>query len=456
MSSSCASTRGSRWQGGLSSEGSGTMRTTVVATALPNAASGSGASIVLELILNALAQRGHTVALCPIVYPEYATPDGADWERQLDHARSLRLELAPVISEAWRPRTSRRGLRDRLRRAWRPRPEELYPTLRDAASVRVAVESLRPDAVLVYGFEALAASRELRQPRFAATSDPPQVGLRERTLHRWRAHPRPLAIAREAAALRAALRAHRRLMREMLQDCEAVGAFGRHHADWLRRLGVECDYYRTPIADPGRPRVDDAPQWRGGRLLLVGHLRGTATLDGLRVFRKMLPHLRRELGEGGFHARIVGGYDLPAELRPLLSEPEVELAGFVNDVDSEFAAADVLLVPASVRLGVRVRILTGFAHGSCVVAHEANAEGIPELAHGENALLGNGPRTLALQVARALDDRELARRLRAGARATYERFFTPELAGAALAEPLERLAKSVHTSTRSPSSRSGA
>jgi glycosyltransferase involved in cell wall biosynthesis len=431
------------------------MRTTVVSTALPNAASGSGASIVLDLILRALARQGHTVALCPIVYPEYVTPDGADWERQLRHARSLGFELAPVVSDAWRPRPHRRSLGDRLRRALTPPEVELYPTLRDAASVRAAVETLRPDAVLVYGFEALAATWKLPHPRFAAMSDPPHVGLRERALFRWRQHGRPLAIAREAVALQAALRAHRRLAHELLRDCAAVGAFGRQHADWLTRIGVECDYYRTPIADPGRPRIDDVPQRHRPRLLLVGHLRGTATLDGLRIFRRMLPHLRQELGKGGFQARIVGGYELPDELRSLLAEPEVELAGFVNDVDVELKAADVLLVPVSIRLGVRVRILTGFAHGSCIVAHEANVAGIPELAHDANALLGEEPRELAFQVARALSDQELMGRLRAGARATYEQYFTPELAGAALGEPLERLASSAQTPTTSRSSRSG-
>lgn len=431
------------------------MRTTVVATALPNAASGSGASIVLDLMLRALARQGHTVGLCPIVYPEYVTPDGADWESQLGHARSLGFELAPVVSDAWRPRPSRRSLGDRLRRTWRPPDEELYPTLRDAVSVRAAVETLRPDAVLVYGFEALAATRKLPHARFAATSDPPYVGLRERALLRWRTHGRPLAIAREAVGLQAALRAHRRLTLELVRDCASVGAFGRQHADWLTSMGVECDYYRTPIADPGRPRIDDIPQRREARLLLVGHLRGTATRDGLRNLRRMLPYLRRELGKGGFQVRIVGGYELPDELRRLLSEPEVKLAGFVDDVDAELRAADVLLVPVSIRLGVRVRILTGFAHGSCIVAHEANAAGIPELAHDANALLGDEPRELAIQVVRALGDRKLARRLRAGARATYEQFFTPELAGAALAEPLERLASSAQTPTTSRSSRSG-
>ena len=413
------------------------MRTALLSTAVPNPDSGSGASITLALIAGALRDRGHEVAVCPLVYPEYVTPDGADHERQVAIASSLGYEVEPVLSEAWRQRHVDRSLGARLRRAWRPEPDELYPQLRDAAAVRDAVARLAPNAVFVYGFSALAASTQLGLPRFAATSDPPHESLRGRMLRRWRERPNPLRIAREAVSLQAALRAYPRLATELLRDCEAVGAFGRHHAESLRRAGIPCGYYRTPIADPGPPAAP--PGNERPRLLLIGHLRGTATLDGLRVFRAMLPHLERALGREGFEARVVGGYDPPPELGPLLEHPAVHLVGFVEDVDAEFRAADVLVVPVSIRLGVRVRVLTGFSHGSCIVTHEANAFGIPELAHGQNALLGSSPAELAAHVARALREPDLARRLRSGARETYERFFTPAVAGAALGETLERI-----------------
>jgi len=414
------------------------LKTALLSTAVPNPDSGSGASITLALIAAALRDRGHEVGVCPVVYPEYVTPDGADHERQVEIASSLGYEVEPVVSDAWRERPVDRGVGARLRRAWRPEPDELYPQLHDAEAVRAAVERLSPDAVFVYGFTALAASTGVGLPRFAATSDPPHESLRGRTLRRWRERPNPLRIAREAVSLQAALRAYPRLAAELLRECEAVGAFGRHHAESLRRAGVPCGYYRTPIGDPGPPVTPPANE--RPRLLLIGHLRGTATLDGLRVFRAMLPHLERTLGPDGFEARVVGGYDPPAELQPLLRHPAVRFAGFVEDVDAEFRAADVLVVPVSIRLGVRVRVLTGFSHGSCIVTHEANAYGIPELAHGRNALLGSSPAELAAQVVRAVREPELAGRLRRGARETYERFFTPALAGAALGETLEQIA----------------
>jgi glycosyltransferase involved in cell wall biosynthesis len=414
------------------------MRTALLATAVPNPDSGSGASITLALIAEALRDRGHEVAFCPIVYPEYVTPDGADHERQVEIASSLGYEVEPVVSAAWGERRVDRSFGARLRRAWRPEPDELYPQLSDAEAVCETIERLLPDAVFVYGFSALAASTRLAVPRFAATSDPPEESLRGRTVRRWRERPNPFRVVREAAHLQAAIRAYRRLAVELLRDCEAVGAFGPHHAESLRRAGIPCAYYRTPIADPGAPAMPPANE--RPRLLLIGHLHGTATLDGLRVFGTMVPYLERAIGRDGFEARVVGGYEPPRELQPLLEHPSIRLVGFVADVDAEFRAADVLVVPVSVRLGVRVRVLMGFSHGCCIVVHEANAEGIPELEHGQNALLGSSPAELAGHVVSVLRDPKLAGRLRRGARETYERFFTPPVAGAALGETLERIA----------------
>jgi glycosyltransferase involved in cell wall biosynthesis len=413
------------------------MRTTLVTTALPNPDSGSGASITLALIASSLADRGQEVSICPLVYPEYVTPDGADYREQIEQAQALGYTVAPVVSDGWRPVDRDRGIASRLRRAWRPADVELYPQVRDAAAVRAVVSELGADAVLAYGFAALAATTEVAAPRFAATSDPPQDALRGRMVRRWREQRAPLTVAREAVALQAALRAYPRAHVRLLHDCEAVGAFAPHHADALRKQGIPCAYYRTPTADPGPPF--EPPDNEVPRLLLIGHLQGTATLDGLRVFRAMLPHLERDLGPNGFEARIVGGYDPPSQIARILDHPAVRLVGFVEDVDEEFRRADVLLVPISIRLGVRVRILTGFSYGTCVVAHEANAFGIPELQGEANALLGSSPPELARAVVRAVRDPQLRTQLRAGARNTYERFFTPASAGGAIAETLETI-----------------
>ena len=99
-------------------------------------------------------------------------------------------------------------------------------------------------------------------------------------------------------------------------------------------------------------------------------------------------------------------------------------------------SAHVLLVPTSIPLGIRVRILTGFAYGSCIVTHPANASGIPELADGHNALMRSTPEALAGAIAEALRDPALRAELRRGARETYERWFAPPVAGGVIEQTL--------------------
>jgi glycosyltransferase involved in cell wall biosynthesis len=120
----------------------------------------------------------------------------------------------------------------------------------------------------------------------------------------------------------------------------------------------------------------------------------------------------------------------------------VSFLGHTDDPSEELRAADVLLVPTSIPLGIRVRILTGLAHGSVIVSHTANALGIPELEHDANALLGGGPSELVAALARTRDP-ELGRRLGHAARRTYEDAFAPPVAARAIEELLSGVAARV-------------
>jgi glycosyltransferase involved in cell wall biosynthesis len=99
----------------------------------------------------------------------------------------------------------------------------------------------------------------------------------------------------------------------------------------------------------------------------------------------------------------------------------------------------VLLVSTPVETGPRVRILSAFSYGCCVVAHEANRLGIPQLVHEENVLLSDTA-GLARETLRALADPELRARLGRRGRELYESDFTPEQAGTTIVQELERLA----------------
>jgi glycosyltransferase involved in cell wall biosynthesis len=272
-------------------------------------------------------------------------------------------------------------------------------------------------------------------------------------LYRFRRDPKRLdraTLGREHL-LQAMLRRLPRLQVELLNECEASADFAAHHAEWLRRKGATgCRHLRTPIWDkPGGPRRRDDGR---RRILLIGHLRGTSTQDGLDFFLEdVLPLLERRLG-GDFEIRLAGGFEPPPDLRARLEGSPITLLGHLPDPDAEFDTADCIVVPTTIPLGARVRIVTALSFGCPLVVHAANARGIPELSHEENALVGDDARSLADGIARAVEDAELRRRLSSEGRATYERCFALPVAGQAIEDVLASIAR---TGSQSWSTRTG-
>ena len=412
----------------------------LVAGAVPNPTI-SGGAVTAWTFLTELLADGHEVTVVVLLDPELFDPTDVRVAERTARVRALGADVVEVTSgSASYFRSRPRGALDRLRRAWRPLDEELYPNLVDAPAVGAAVAASGAEAAFVYHFEMLAASRGLRVPRLAAVGDPPHLSA----LYRFREQlPDPRAL-RGAVRLQAQLRHQPRLLVRFLNECEASGAFAAHHAEWLRRRGARaCRYLHTPVPDPGPPAAGGGSAERP-TILLVGHLKGVVTLEGLRLFAtRILPRLEAELGADGFEVRIAGGYEPPAELARALDRPSVRLLGHVEGMDDELRSAHVLLVPNSIDLGIRVRIVTGLSFGSCVVSHRANVRGIPELAHGQNALVGDSPEQLASHALEALRDADLRRRLGEGARETYDRHFAPAVAVGEVAGILERLAGGV-------------
>jgi glycosyltransferase involved in cell wall biosynthesis len=415
----------------------------------------SGSALTAWTIVRHLLDKSHTVGVVLLLDESHDDP-GSAVEQRIAELRALGIDVRHVRSRAGELYEQMDAdLRSRLARIWQPRDVELFPTSLDASAVAAAVEELAPDVAYVYHWEALAATRTLRGrvPRLATVVDLPQLSL----FYRWRSRPGKLGRAGLAHLLwlQGRLRRQPRLMVDLLNECEASANFAAHHAEWLRRRGAgECLYLRTPIEDrPGSgwraARTNRGPR-ELPRLLLIGHLRGISTQDGLDVLaRSVLPRLEEELGAEGFEARLAGGYAAPPELRAALDRPPVRLLGHVSHPDEEFAAADALVVPTSIPLGTRVRILSAFSFGCPVVAHDANARGIPELEHEDNVLLGNTGRELADAFLRVARDRDLQRRLETRGRETYERFFAPRVAAAEIERILGRIAATRHR----PSSR---
>src|SRR5262249_31398675 len=100
--------------------------------------------------------------------------------------------------------------------------------------------------------------------------------------------------------------------------------------------------------------------------------------------------------------------------------PSVRRRGYVEDIETELLTCDVLLVPTDSAIGFRTRIAEAMSYGCCVVAHESNALGMPELNHGHNALLPQNGADLAKLTAQCLRDPDLRQRLGVAGRRIFE------------------------------------
>jgi glycosyltransferase involved in cell wall biosynthesis len=410
------------------------VKVAVVAAVVPNPDSGGGA-ITTWSVAKHLVDAGHEVTVLTLHDPVFDDAAGRTLEQRLDQVRSLGADAVPVESR------SRTAPRRRIAAvALRARDDELLPHLLDASSVRDIVRGLSPDVAFAYGWDAVAATRGLRGDvrRLGCVVD--LAHLPE--LYRFRRDPKPLSRATlgRALLLQAMLRRLPRLQVELLNECEASADFAKHHAEWLRRRGAtRTQYLRTPIWDkPG-------PGWRTrradgqGRILLIGHLRGTSTQDGLDFFLEdVLPRLESRLDR--FEIRLAGGFEPPPDLARRLRDAPITLLGHLPDPDEEFHTADCIVVPTTIPLGARVRIVTALSFGCPLIVHRSNAYGIAELEHERNSLIGGDAESLAGAIVRALREPELRARLSENGRATYERCFSLPVAGRAIEDVLVSIA----------------
>ena len=418
------------------------MRVATVFAGVPNPYE-AGGMLMHWASINTLLQAGHGVTFVSMPW---------DQQPREDRVAALR-DLGAEVVLVPRPRagdgsTGRWQARLAYARSllW-PDDRALFPALASEDELARTIAGIAPDVLLADGVSAVTAAHRLRVPKLAFIGDPPGVSRRERL--RWdQTHPRGLsrdAVLYQLGSRTYALRADRRLL-AMLRGYDSAGIFGAHRADWARRHGVRAWYVRSPIMDAVGSSWEERRRALSGnpkpRILLIGHLRGIATISGLHVFvDEVLPELTAALGPEGFDVEVVGAHDPPASLRPALdAHPAVHLRGHVEPPDEEFLRADVVLVPTPIETGPRVRILSAFSYGCCVVAHEANRLGIPQLVHDENVLLADTP-GLARETLRAIREPELRERLGRRGRELYEAEFTPERAGTTIVQELERLAE---------------
>ncbi len=128
----------------------------------------------------------------------------------------------------------------------------------------------------------------------------------------------------------------------------------------------------APPLAPAHP-VRHAPPPGPPLVLLVGHLARPENDDGARwLLREVWPHVVAAVPDA--RVRLVGAGAGPGLVAA--AGPGVELAGYVPDLDAEYAAAWCCVVPVRTGAGVKFKAVEALVHGVPVVATTVGAEGV--------------------------------------------------------------------------------
>lgn len=196
-------------------------------------------------------------------------------------------------------------------------------------------------------------------------------------------------------------------------------------------VAVLPNTYPEPATTPAPVEPDPAAPV----LLLVANWGTDQNVDAAEWgAREVLPAVRALLP--GARLRLAGRE--AERIGHLGGLPGVELVGPVEDVATELAAADVVVVPMRYGGGTRLKVLEAFAHRRPVVSTTLGSEGTGAV-DGEHLLLRDDPAGTAEAVARLVADPALRERLVDAGEQLYRDRFRPAAAVAGVGALVRRV-----------------
>lgn len=161
------------------------------------------------------------------------------------------------------------------------------------------------------------------------------------------------------------------------------------------------------------------------RVLFAGDFSYPPNRDAFQFLEaEILPALRRRAPDARLVVTGRGSTSLPAA-------DNVELLGFVDDLDVVYRSVDCVLVPLRIGGGSPLKFVEAMAYGLPVVATPVAARGLAAVP-GEHFLLGDDPESLAELTAECLADEK--NDLRRAARKLAENQYSIETLGRLLSE----------------------
>jgi glycosyltransferase involved in cell wall biosynthesis len=336
------------------------------------------------------------------------------------------------------------------RAAWRklavPRRSDFYPLSVHAGLLQRRIDDIRPDILFVPWDEQLTAlAADIRGPvKFAYYGNPDQKAGTHRAAFDRRHGISPYSWLRSTLYLRRLEQAHLDVMRRY----ELVGDVAANDAEYYVRQGHPNAFY---VRNVWIDRFGE--EWRSLRrqresrqpaiiAANVGNVSATANRYGLELLgNEFVPELRNVMSPGSYEVHVFGAGELLPQLRAALNVQEVKIRGFVADIDDELLRSQVFLClnnASPYKVG-HTRYLHAWSLGCPVVAHTDAALSMPEIVHGENALLGTSAQQIAAHVQALIADSALRRRIGEGGYATFRSCFMADRVAPQIVERMVRV-----------------
>lgn len=150
-----------------------------------------------------------------------------------------------------------------------------------------------------------------------------------------------------------------------------------------------------------------------GRIVFTGTMNHPPNVDAAVYFaREVFPAVRRVFPQAEFW---IVGRDPAPEVQALADLPGVVVTGFVPDIRTYIASADVVVVPLRYGAGMRNKILEAWGMAKCIISTSLGAEGL-HYRDGEHLLIADSAEEMVAQISRVFRHPELKARIKAQGR----------------------------------------
>ena len=176
--------------------------------------------------------------------------------------------------------------------------------------------------------------------------------------------------------------------------------------------------------DPGRFTVSPQPS-EPRRLLFIGSFSHLPNMMALGFFLEqawpLLKNAKLHIVAGANHEYYLDFHRPQVSLH--LPQPGIEVEGFVPDVRSAYARAQVVIAPLIASAGTNLKVLEAMACGRPVVSTPAGVNGL-ELSPGTDFILAHSGAEMAEAIERLFQSPEECRRIAASARRRVEESYS--------------------------------